>query len=155
MPEFIIADLTCRAGVLGICPLPGRMDMPNLLGWGPELVLTMVSEPELPAWLPQVLEQHGVGWRHLPIADFGAPGADTAALWPEAAATAHVVLARGGRVLVHCRAGCGRSGMAALRLLIEAGEGPDPALRRLRAARPCAVETSAQLAWASIPTPSG
>ena len=46
-----------------------------------------------------------------------------------------------GRVLIHCMGGCGRSGMAALRLMIEAGEAPGAALERLRAVRPCAVET--------------
>ena len=38
--------------------------------------------------------------------------------------------------------------MAALRLMIEAGEKPDRALVRLRALRPCAVETEEQLYWA-------
>jgi len=54
----------------------------------------------------------------------------------------------GGRVLIHCRGGCGRSGMAALRLMIESGEEAGAALSRLRALRPCAVETEAQMAWA-------
>jgi hypothetical protein len=31
---------------------------------------------------------------------------------------------------------------------VEAGETPGAALARLRAVRPCAVETEAQLAWA-------
>ncbi len=56
---------------------------------------------------------------------------------------------QGGRVLVHCMGGCGRSGMALLRLMVESGEPADRALARLRAVRPCAVETPEQLAWAS------
>jgi hypothetical protein len=32
--------------------------------------------------------------------------------------------------------------------MIEAGEAPEPALTRLRDARPCAVETKAQMRWA-------
>jgi hypothetical protein len=32
--------------------------------------------------------------------------------------------------------------------MVECGERPEAALRRLRAMRPCAVETEAQLAWA-------
>jgi len=39
--------------------------------------------------------------------------------------------------------------MIALRLLVERGEDASSALARLRAARPRAVETDAQLAWAS------
>ena len=41
--------------------------------------------------------------------------------------------------------------MAVLRLMFEAGEDAQAALIRLRAVRPCAVETEAQLAWASAP----
>ena len=44
--------------------------------------------------------------------------------------------------------GCGRSGMAVLRLMIEAGEDAETALARLRTIRPCAIETDAQMAWA-------
>jgi hypothetical protein len=39
--------------------------------------------------------------------------------------------------------------MIALRLMVEDGEAPDAALARLRAARPCAVETNAQMRWAT------
>ena len=60
----------------------------------------------------------------------------------------HRALTGRGRVLIHCKGGCGRSGMVALRLMIEAGEAPDEALARLRSVRPCAVETDAQMRWA-------
>ncbi|MBR9844091.1 MAG: protein phosphatase, partial [Rhodobacteraceae bacterium] len=50
---------------------------------------------------------------------------------------------------VHCFGGCGRSGMAIMRLLVEMGEEPEAALARLRAVRPCAVETEAQRLWAA------
>ncbi len=38
--------------------------------------------------------------------------------------------------------------MAVLRLMVEVGEAPEAALARLRAVRPCAVETEAQRDWA-------
>jgi len=38
--------------------------------------------------------------------------------------------------------------MAALRLMVEAGEDANDALLRLRSIRPCAVETDAQMIWA-------
>ena len=38
-----------------------------------------------------------------------------------------------GCTLVHCYGGCGRSGIALLRLMCEAGEAPDHALERLSA----------------------
>jgi hypothetical protein len=39
--------------------------------------------------------------------------------------------------------------MAILRLMVESGEDPPAALARLRAVRPCAVETERQHCWAT------
>ncbi len=153
-----IAELALGGGVLALSPMPGRggayqADLRDLLAFGPALVLTMTTGEELRAKeaesLPDDLARHGIAWQHLPIADFGAPDPVTAGLWPEASAKARKVLAQGGKVLVHCMGGCGRSGMAALRLMVEAGEMPSVALTRLRAVRPCAVETPEQYGWAS------
>ena len=47
------------------------------------------------------------------------------------------------------RAGRGRSGMIALRLMIAGGERPVAALKRLRAVQPEAVETPGQMNWAT------
>lgn len=157
MSGFQIAALPAGGGELGLCPIPGRGgdyagDLAAILRWAPGLVLTMTTTREMEATgargLGEDLALAGVDWRHLAIVDFGAPGPNTASLWPEAARAAHDVLRQGGRVLCHCFGGCGRSGMAVLRLMIEAGEASETALLRLRAARPCAVETQAQLAWA-------
>jgi protein-tyrosine phosphatase len=155
-----IATLPVGGGTLALCPMPGRdgvyaADLAELLAFAPALVLSMTPADEMVAGgaadLPADLAAAGIDWVHLPVADFGVPGAMTAALWPKVSARARAVLAGGGRVLVHCHGGCGRSGMAVLRLMVEAGEAPGPALARLRAARPCAVETGAQEAWASQP----
>ena len=55
---------------------------------------------------------------------------------------------QGGRVLIHCRMGKGRSGMAALRLMIEIGERPTEALQRIRSVHPMAIETHDRMTWA-------
>ena len=153
-----IAELALGGGVLALSPMPGRggayqADLRDLVGFGPDLVLTMTTKEELAsrdaAGLPDDLDAAGIGWLHLPITDFGAPDAATAALWPKASAKARAVLASGGKVLIHCMGGCGRSGMAALRLMVEAGEEPSAALKRLRVVRPCAVEMPEQFEWAS------
>ncbi|MDR7123315.1 protein-tyrosine phosphatase family protein [Pseudotabrizicola sp. 4114] len=154
-----IAEIPALGGTLALCPMPGRTgdyagDLATLLAWQPILVMTMTSKLELAtggaASLPTDLAAAGITWAHLPVPDFGTPKPATAALWPETSARARTILAHGGRVLVHCMGGCGRSGMAVLRLLTDAGEDPDTALLRLRAARPCAVETKAQHRWASL-----
>lgn len=160
MSEFVIHDLPLLAGTLALSPIPGRTrhygtDRDRLLAWGPALVITMTTRAELDrkgsGGLASDLAAHGIAWRHLPVEDFGAPGPEVEEAWLETSATARRFLAEGGRVLVHCFGGCGRSGMACLRLMVEAGEPPGAALARLRAVRPCAVETGAQLAWASRP----
>lgn len=153
-----IARLAAGGGELAICPMPGRggayaADLRVLMAFAPALVLTMTTQEELDdreaGGLGEDLAQAGIGWLHLAIADFGIPGEAVLAAWPEAAARVRRTLAGGGRVLVHCMGGCGRSGMAVLRLMVEMGEAPDAALARLRAVRPCAVETEAQFHWAT------
>lgn len=153
-----IAELALGGGVLAISPMPGRgggyaAELRDLLDFGPGLVLTMTTGAELVSKeaesLPADLAAQDIDWQHLPIADFGAPDAGTAARWPGTSAKARAVLAGGGKVLIHCMGGCGRSGMAALRLMVEAGEDPAAALVRLRAVRPCAVEMPEQFDWAA------
>lgn len=157
MAGFGIAELEVGGGWLGLCPMPGRSgdyagDLAVVLGWGPVMVVTMVVEAELAmgaAGLPADLRAAGIVWRHLPVADFAAESASLARDWDAVADEARAVLADGGRVLLHCMGGCGRSGMAVLRLMVEAGEAPEVALVRLRRARPCAVETGDQYDWAA------
>lgn len=155
---FTIADLPLGAGRIGLCPLPGRGgdyagDMAVLREWRPDIVLTLVSDIELEAGgaedIARDLKRYGIAWWHLPITDFRTPCNGSAALWPAFSAEARGVLARSGRVLAHCYGGCGRSGMALMRLMVDAGEDPQSALARLRKVRPCAVETAAQATWAA------
>lgn len=157
MFDFVIHALPVAGGILAISPLPGRggayeKDLEHLKDWKPALVLTMTTEAEMVAHgaadLGPDLQDAGTRWAHLPVVDLGVPGLELEELWHEAARSALAALQGGGRVLIHCKGGCGRSGMAALRLMITAGEEPGEALDRLRAVRPCAVETEAQMAWA-------
>lgn len=150
--------LSVGQGILAISPIPGADgdyagDVQHLIEWKPAIVVSLVSEKELAAAGASGLwrDLMGAGSRceHLPIHDFGVPDAAFDAAWPDLSAAARRALMGGGRILVHCRGGCGRSGMIALRLMIEIGEAPDDALARLRAVRTCAVETPHQLRWAT------
>ncbi len=157
METFRVAELAAGGGWLGISPMPGRAgnyagDLAVVLRWAPALVVTMATAGELAmrsGALPADLAAAGGTWRHLPVADFAAESAALKRDWAGVSAEARAVLARGGRVLFHCMGGCGRSGMAALRLMVELGEEPAAALRRLRVARPCAIETGEQYRWAA------
>lgn len=158
MSGFVIHALSVSDGILAIAPMPGRgghyaEDMAHLHDWRPALVMTMLSHPELRATGHQNigadLQDMGTRWMHVPVPDMGVPGPEAEEAWHKASNAALSALQGKGRVLIHCMGGCGRSGMAALRLMIEAGEAPGAALERLRAVRPCAVETPEQLDWAN------
>jgi predicted protein tyrosine phosphatase len=147
-------------GEIGLCRMPGRdgrlgWNVGTIARWRPGVVVSLTEAGEvglnLAHRLPELLAPHGIRHRHFPIVDYGAPEAGDAA-WAMLAAELHGVLDAGGRVLVHCMGGCGRSGMIALRLMVERGEVVEAALQRLRAVRPCAVETDGQRDWAAQPS---
>ena len=157
MTGIIIQALQVGGGILAISPLPGRGgdyadDLEHIREWAPAFVVSLVSRVELieagVEHLGTHLQERGARWMHLPSPDYGIPEGTTKEKWPQASHVLLDTLKGGGRVLVHCKGGCGRSGMIALRLMIEAGEAPQPALERLRAVRPCAIETDAQMDWA-------
>ncbi|MFT4743945.1 MAG: protein-tyrosine phosphatase [Yoonia sp.] len=157
MSDFTIYEVAMGSGVIALSPMPGLdgdfvCDMRDVIAWQPDLVVTLVEQAELAAkgaaGLGASLAQASVDWRHMPMVDFGTPSVDDGPDWDDVIANAVTRLSDGGRVLVHCRGGCGRSGMAVLRIMIAAGEDADAALMRLRTARPCAIETAAQMQWA-------
>ena len=157
MSDLVIHALPMSGGILAVAPLPGRLgdpagDLDHLRAWRPAIVLSLTTRIEMiengSEHLGQLMQESGARWVHLPIADFGVPDTATAARWPVVSEQILSALSGGGRVLVHCKGGCGRSGMIALRLMIEAGEVPGHALDRLRVIRPCAIETEDQMRWA-------
>ena len=157
MSAFVIYALSLYDGIVALSSLPGRNgeypgDLQHLRDWQPAIVISMTTQAEMVAKgagdLGRDLQNMGTRWMHLPIEDFGAPTPEVEEAWHTAAKAALAAVQGGGRVLIHCNGGCGRSGMAVLRLMVEAGEAPDAALTRLRAVRPCAVETDAQMRWA-------
>lgn len=160
---FTIATVSLDGGRIGISPLPGRTgkleaDMIDLLRWKPDIVVSMTGQAEMQRGgageMPQRLADAGVGWRHFPIVDFGAPE-KTSGDWQTLSSELHAILDRGGAVLTHCYGGHGRSGMVTLKLMAERGEDPKAALARIRAVRPGAVEAESQFAWAATGSSRG
>ena len=149
MSDYAIYELSVGGGTLALSPLPQGDGVPVLLDWQPDIVISMMAQADMAKYgagdLGQVLIRKDVIWHQVPVVDYGTPNpADVATVVADAMAC----LAAGGRVLTHCRGGCGRSGTMALRIMVAAGEDGDAALTRLRNVRPCAVETDAQVAWA-------
>ncbi|MFX7763978.1 protein-tyrosine phosphatase family protein, partial [Acinetobacter baumannii] len=79
----------------------------------------------------------------------GTPG--DAPAWRVLADGLRAALDRGERLVIHCRAGLGRSGMIAARLLVARGLPVETAIAAVRRARPGAIETSGQEAWIANP----
>jgi protein-tyrosine phosphatase len=157
MSEFEISELSFGSGIIGMSPLPGAKgdyatEMAAWLQWKPDAVLSIIGQAEMKklgsADIPDDLRNANIQWLHFPVDDFQAAPADRDVLWVPVSQTLHRILNAGGRVIVHCRGGCGRTGMSVLRLMVEAGEEGESAMKRLRAVRPCAVETSRQKDWA-------
>ncbi|WP_435231134.1 protein-tyrosine phosphatase family protein [Pseudopelagicola sp. nBUS_20] len=156
--RFEIFSLGFGEGELGLCAAPGstgqyRVDLGVILAWKPEMIISMTQQHELDelgavSFFTDLLSA-GITVVHLPTPDLSVPEAAVIAKWPNVSVAARGILRTGGRVLVHCRGGCGRSGMATLKLMVEAGRSPDIALKELRSTRPCAVETNAQMKWAT------
>ena len=157
MGHFAVHSVPVGRGTVALSPMPGRwgdyaQDLGIIRIWAPDLVISMTTHSEMlkegAGRFGDDLQRGAIRWAHLPVEDFGAPSTEVDRVWSEVSASVAQILSRSGRVLVHCRGGCGRSGMIVLRLMVEHGEHPDAALTRLRAIRPCAVETDEQRAWA-------
>ncbi|MBN8534209.1 MAG: dual specificity protein phosphatase family protein [Rhizobiales bacterium] len=152
---FTIATIATGSGQIGIARLPGRAgdivaDVSSIRHWGAQLVVSMTESDEMAAagasGLAAGLTALDIAHHHFPIRDFGVPER-TDARWPALSRILHARLDAGEAVLLHCMGGKGRSGMLALRLLVERGMEPEAALRVIRQARPGAVETPEQEDW--------
>ena len=157
MADLVIHALGVGGGLLALSQMPGlkggyKDDLEFIRDWKPSLVITATTRGELADAQVEILSkdipESGARWLHMPIVDYGTPDERFMEKWPDASAATLSALKGGGRVLIHCKGGCGRSGMLALRLMVEAGEEAVDALMRLRKIRPCAIETDAQLRWA-------
>lgn len=156
--QFTISVLPLGQGQIIMCRMPGAVtdlvsDVEALLDLGPTAVLSLTPLQELTSagggGLPDFLDAHGVDWLHFPIGDFGTPTPAQQGDWETLSHDLHTRLDAGESVVVHCRAGLGRTGMIALRLMVERGDVPEHALSRLRDRRPGAIERQAQFEWAA------
>jgi len=150
-------------GLIGMTICPGKkfrrgqtgdwyrdldLDINAISQWRADAVVTLIERHEFTLLrvpgLGEAVEAAGIQWHHLPIRDGSVPDDLFETLWVYSGHRLRSMLAAGGRVLVHCQGGLGRSGMIAARLLVEMGIKADDAIRRVRNARPGTIETSAQ-----------
>lgn len=139
-------------GRLGFAPAPLTPEaIWTIADWGPETVLGLTSPEEIARIgggnLVRQLAASGLTWVCAPIEDLTAPDARFDYGWPALSADLLRQLNAGGKVLVHCRAGLGRSGTIAAALLISGGLPHTQAIAVVRRARSGAIETREQEAW--------
>lgn len=158
-----IGEIRLGPGRIGLTICPGKKgnsvfgepwdrdlatDLAVIRHWGADAVVSLIEDGEMQALgVPHfgaAVSRAGMFWHHLPISDLAAPDAIAMTAWAALSPGLHQTLDRGGRVLVHCRGGLGRSGVIAALLLIERGEPWSSAMRMVRDARPGAIETSVQ-----------
>lgn len=151
-------------GRIGITFCPGKHDLFAATGawkrdlvsdlnviqhWGAQCIVTLMEFTELQDVnvpnLGESIQDRGITWRHLPIADFSTPSHHFEQQWIIIGAEIRALLRSGVDVLIHCKGGLGRAGMISARLLIELGMQPKLAIRAVRRVRPGAIETFSQL----------
>ena len=124
------------------------LDLDVVQRWGATAVISLITDQEIdylkvPGLSKAVQERH-MEWWHLPIPDVHPPGAEFEDGWKTAGEAIRNRLRMGFDVLIHCKGGLGRAGTVAARLLVELGENSEDAIRKVRSARPCAIETYEQ-----------
>ncbi len=153
---------TPGGGAIGMAPCPGRpapgtldgegkgdldADLREVQRWGATVLVSLLDEREsqecgvgeLAGRLPA-----GIEHCRLPITDGGVPDDSWERLWAHVGPGIRRRLLARERIVVHCRAGRGRSGVVAARLLVELGLPARKAIAAVRAARTGAIENGLQ-----------
>jgi atypical dual specificity phosphatase len=114
---------------------PDPSDAERLLELGITAVVSLTRRP------PFFETPPGLAVCHLPVVDFMPP---TQTQLLEAVAFMEAALSSGGKAVVHCVAGYGRTGTVLAAWLVSLGVLPDEAVCRVREARPGSIETVEQ-----------
>ena len=125
-------------------------DLAAVRDWGASMLVTLMDAQELTRCGVADLGDRArerLTWLWLPIVDRGVPDARFERAWSTAGPMIHERLETGAKVVFHCLAGLGRSGMIAARVLVERGLAAPAAMAAVRTARPGAIETPAQEAY--------
>lgn len=159
MPFFMVpVPIPDRPGMVFASRCPARgghyvlEDLDALEREGVDHIVCLVpTEPleqlhQVDGYLPAARERFGERFHQVDILDHQLPATDEG--FDDTVAAIDAALRAGERVLVHCIAGCGRTGMFVASLMVLAGLEPVEAIRRFRRHRRCGPDTVEQMAYA-------
>lgn len=123
-------------------------DLSAIIDWSADALVSLIEDHEFDLLkvsdFKDRVQQSPLQWFHLPIVDVSVPCEKFEQAWAHEGNRIRGILARGGKVVLHCRGGLGRTGLLAARLLVEFGLEPRDAIKQIRGARPGAIETKEQ-----------
>jgi protein-tyrosine phosphatase len=163
--DFLAAELHGLPGRLGMTLAPGKCNIGMHAIWERdletdldrlkheyqvEILLTLLETCEfeklrIPNFRDRVQAHQIESW-HFPIADFGTPTHMDELI--ELVDRILQTLQAGKTLVIHCKAGLGRTGLVTAACLIAIGYTPNDAFAHVRQARPGSLETPEQEAYA-------
>jgi predicted protein tyrosine phosphatase len=152
-PLFVISGPWRGRLAIAPAPAPGRNLEKNLRHWnrlGVTTVVSMLKPNERPGWEQEEEICHALGmdFYSIPILDHSVPQADETPLIATRLTEVEGRLRMGAKVVTHCFAGIGRSGMATIGLLMLGGVPLDDAMSLVSSARGLPTpETEEQREW--------
>jgi protein-tyrosine phosphatase len=162
-PNFIdTVQVPGYTGAMGLVACPGTrlmkpelpakkllpVDLDAAADWGANGLVCLLEHHELSMHrienLGEEAEARGMWYKHLPIADMNVPTQDFEDEWAIEGERIRHALRIGERVVFHCYAGLGRTGMMAARILVEMGMPPEEAIAEVRRSNPKRIQTKGQ-----------